>query len=95
METAAYRVNASCTVILSHGKARLITIELSSTEEVCILSVKNDGRDFQKPSRTKNGLGLKIMEYRANLIGGVLDIRKGNKHGTVVICTVPNKTDST
>jgi two-component system, LuxR family, sensor kinase FixL len=89
-----YRIaQEAVTNAAKHGKARTITIELSSTEDVCILSVKNDGRDFQKPSRTKNGLGLKIMEYRANLIGGVLDIRKGNKHGTVVTCTIPNQSD--
>ncbi len=89
-----YRIaQEAVTNAAKHGKAQTITIELSSTEEVCILSVKNDGRDFQKPSRTKNGLGLKIMEYRANLIGGVLDIRKGYKHGTVVTCTVPNQSD--
>jgi PAS domain S-box-containing protein len=89
-----YRIaQEAVTNAAKHGKARTITIELSSTEDVCILSVKNDGRDFQKPSRTKNGLGLKIMEYRANLIGGVLEIRKGNKHGTVVTCTVPNRSD--
>jgi PAS domain S-box-containing protein len=90
-----YRIaQEAVTNAAKHGKARTITIELSSTEEVCILSVENDGLDFQKPSRTTIGLGLKIMEYRANLIGGVLDIRKGNKHGTVVTCTVPNQSDS-
>lgn len=89
-----YRIaQEAVTNAAKHGKAKTITIELSSTDDLCILSVKNDGRDFQKPTRTKNGLGLKIMEYRANLIGGVLDIRKGNKHGTVVTCTVPNKPD--
>jgi two-component system sensor kinase FixL len=90
-----YRIaQEAVTNAAKHGKAKTITIELSSTEELCILSVKNDGLDFQNPSRTTNGLGLKIMEYRANLIGGVLDIRKGNKHGTVVTCTVPNQSDS-
>jgi len=34
------------------------------------------------------------MEYRANLMGGVLDIRKGKKNGTVVTCMVPNKKES-
>jgi two-component system sensor kinase FixL len=87
-----YRIaQEAVTNAVKHGKARTITIELLSTEDLCILSVKNDGLAFQKSSRPKNGLGLKIMEYRANLIGGVLDIRKGKKNGTVVTCTVPNK----
>jgi PAS domain S-box-containing protein len=87
-----YRIaQEAVTNAVKHGKAKNVTIELQSTEELCILSVKNDGLDFQKSSRPKTGLGLKIMEYRANLIGGVLDIRKGKKNGTVVTCTVPNK----
>ncbi|MBN1818006.1 MAG: PAS domain S-box protein, partial [Sedimentisphaerales bacterium] len=86
-----YRIaQEAVTNAAKHGKAKNIMIELSSTEEVCILSVKNDGLDFRKSSRPNNGLGLKIMEYRANLIGGILDIRKGKKKGTVVTCTVPN-----
>jgi hypothetical protein len=89
-----YRIaKEAVTNAAKHGKAKTITIELHSTEDLCTLSVKNDGLAFQKSSRPKNGLGLKIMEYRANLMGGVLDIRKGKKNGTVVTCTVPNKKD--
>jgi PAS domain S-box-containing protein len=87
-----YRIaQEAVTNAAKHGKAKNITIELRPTEDLCILSVRNDGLDFKKSSRPKNGLGLKIMEYRANLIGGVLDIRKDKKNGTVVTCTVPNK----
>jgi PAS domain S-box-containing protein len=87
-----YRIaQESVTNAAKHGKAKNILIELQSTQDLCILSVKNDGLAFQKSSRLKTGLGLKIMEYRANLIGGVLDIRKGKKNGTVVTCTVPDK----
>jgi len=31
------------------------------------------------------------MEYRANMIGASLDIRKGDKGGTVVTCVFKNK----
>ena len=61
-------------------------------DEGYILSVKNDGKDFPKaPPRKRKGLGLKIMEYRANMIGASLDIRKGDKGGTVVTCVFTNK----
>jgi two-component system sensor kinase FixL len=87
-----YRIaQEAVTNAAKHGKAKNVSIELHSTEELCILSVKNDGLAFQKSSCPNNGLGLKIMEYRANLMGGILDIRKGKKNGTVVTCTVPNK----
>ena len=58
------------------------------------MSVRNDGKDFPKAiPRKKKGLGLKIMEYRTGMIGGSLDIRKGDKGGTIVTCAVANRKD--
>jgi two-component system sensor kinase FixL len=73
-----------------HGKAKNVTIELTSLEDRSILKVVNDGKDFPRKIAKKKGLGLKIMEYRANMIGGSFDIGKGRKGGTIVTCTFPN-----
>jgi signal transduction histidine kinase len=35
------------------------------------------------------GMGVRIMHYRARVIGGALEIRPGPDGGTVVTCTVP------
>ncbi len=35
------------------------------------------------------GMGVRIMHYRARVLGGRLDIRPGAERGTVVTCTVP------
>ena len=67
-----------------------IIIKLRLTKKGTVLSVENDGLDFFKLSPNRKGLGLKIMKYRTDLIGGSLDIRKGDKGGTVVICIFPN-----
>jgi len=74
-----------------HGKAKNVRIELASVEDRSILKVVNDGKDFPGSLAGKKGLGLKIMKYRANTIGGSLDIRRGRKGGTIVMCTFPNK----
>lgn len=90
-----YRIaQEAVTNAAKHGQAKKITLELRSNKDLCILSVSNDGLSFQPASGSTDGLGLKIMEYRANLIGGVLAIGKGNKNGTVVTCTVPTNTES-
>jgi len=88
-----YRIaEEAITNAIKHSKAKKIHISLNSTDDISILSVKNDGRDFPKRlSGKRKGLGLKIMEYRANMIGGSLDIRKGDKGGTVVTCAFINK----
>ncbi|MDX1421369.1 MAG: PAS domain S-box protein [Rubricoccaceae bacterium] len=49
------------------------------------------GGSVSAPARpTDNrGMGVRIMHYRARILGGVLEIRAGTPGGTVVSCTVP------
>ncbi len=74
-----------------HAKAKNVRIELASVEDRSTLKVVNDGKDFPGSLARKKGLGLKIMEYRVNTIGGSFDIRRGRKGGTIVMCKFPNK----
>jgi PAS domain S-box-containing protein len=83
-------VQEAITNAIKHGKAKKIDINLRLTKKGIVLSVKNDGLDFPKLSPRRKGLGLRIMKYRTGLIGGSLDIRKGDKGGTVVTCIFPN-----
>jgi PAS domain S-box-containing protein len=83
-------VQEAITNAVRHGKANNININLRSTKKGTILLVKNDGFDFPKLSSNRKGIGLKIMQYRTDLIGGSLDIRKGDKGGSVVTCIFPN-----
>jgi PAS domain S-box-containing protein len=73
-----------------HGKAKKVMIELASDEDKSTLKVVNDGKDFPRSLFKKKGLGLKIMEYRAKMIGGSLEVCRGRKSGTIVTCTFPN-----
>jgi signal transduction histidine kinase len=73
-----------------HGKAKKVRIGLTSTKGKTTLKVASDGKNFPRIPAKKNGIGLKIMEYRANMIGGVLDIGRGRKGGTIVTCEFPN-----
>jgi len=83
-------VQEAITNAVRHGKAKNINIKLRLTNRGTILSIENDGMDFPKVSPRGKGLGLKIMKYRTDLIGGSLDIRKGDKGGTIVTCVFPN-----
>jgi signal transduction histidine kinase len=51
------------------------------------LAVADDGIGLR--ARGGRGLGLAIMRHRANLLGGILSIRPGEKKGTVVVCECP------
>ena len=83
-------VQESITNAVRHGKAKNINIKLRLTKKGTVLSIENDGLDFPKLSPRSKGLGLKIVKYRTDLLGGSLDIRKGIKGGTVVTCIFPN-----
>ena len=65
-------------------------MELTSARATTTLKVANDGKDFPRRLARKNGIGLKIMKYRARMIGGRLDIGRGRRGGTVITCTFPN-----
>jgi signal transduction histidine kinase len=78
---------------IKHGKARQVAIGLSQEAEQLLMSIQNDGLPFSQPEASKNRMGLRIMNYRANTIGATLEI-KPNKSGTVVTCSLPTRNGS-
>ncbi|MEQ1842177.1 MAG: histidine kinase, partial [Verrucomicrobiales bacterium] len=54
-----------------------------------VLSVNDNGRGLQKPDAGHDGLGVRIMNYRAETLGGTLVFRRRRGGGTSVACTVP------
>lgn len=89
--THLYRITQEAvTNAIKHGRARRIRIRPSGRDGRATLRVHNDGRPFRISRRTHPGMGLRIMEHRAHLIGGSLDIRPGPRaRGTVLTCTFP------
>jgi signal transduction histidine kinase len=74
---------------IKHGKATRVSMVLAHRDGDVVLRIKNDGVPFPENHEPNNRLGLRIMNYRAHLIGGALQIRANGGSGTVVICTVP------
>jgi PAS domain S-box-containing protein len=74
---------------VKHASAKQITIRLATVKNDTILSVMDDGIGFPSGILTEpKGMGLRIMQYRARMIGGTLDIRNGF-NGSIIICTLP------
>lgn len=72
---------------IKHGKARRIEIGLAAEADRVFLAVKDDGCGISTtPPRT--GAGLRIMQYRAGMIGGSLVVQRGETRGTTVACSV-------
>jgi len=75
---------------LRHGRARRIDIVLASTPERLSLLVHDDGAGLPDDAHRRHGMGLRIMQYRAGMIGGTLVVQKSPQGGTTVACTVVN-----
>jgi two-component system sensor kinase FixL len=75
---------------VKHGKAKTVVLDLSAQGGDLRLSVTDDGVGLGSRSADGKGIGLQTMLYRARVVGGALDIRPGERGGTVVVCTIPN-----
>ena len=71
-----------------HGKANTITLSLDANEEMTTLRIADDGAGISKTEPSGRGMGLSIMNYRARLSGGELQVEEGETGGTVVSCTL-------
>lgn len=74
---------------VKHGKARHVLIGLAQDGDKLVLSIKNDGVPFVAPANTKERMGLRIMNYRANTIGASLEIAPQRRGGALVTCVLP------
>jgi|GEM_PF-285222 len=74
---------------IKHSKPGRIEINLAETPDQVSLAIKDNGAGMPARQRKKPGLGLRIMRYRAGMIGGSLAIEKEAAGGTAVVCTVP------
>ena len=73
---------------VKHAECSRIEVILSNDETDIVLTVKDNGKGFSGKGET--GLGLKIMEYRAGIINGHLQIYSTGS-GTAVRCSIPVK----
>jgi two-component system sensor histidine kinase NreB len=73
---------------VKHGKALNVELEIDQKPNEILLSIKDDGAGFS-PGQDRGGMGLRIMAYRAEMIGGKLTVQSSEGRGTKVVCTVP------
>lgn len=76
---------------IRHGKPSHIGINLSETDGLVTLSIEDDGVGLPEGRQTNQGLGIRIMAYRAAMIGGRLSVEPAPTGGTIVTCTLPRK----
>ncbi len=75
---------------IRHGKARRIQIGLSGVDHQVRLSIRDDGHGLPtgKPKKKGTGLGLRIMQYRAGMLGASMVVANQPEGGVSVACSV-------
>ena len=72
-----------------HGEAERIRIILAGGRDQIRLRVYDNGSGFDVAQAQNGGMGLRIMQYRARVIGGSFDVSSTVDRGTTVTCTLP------
>ena len=71
---------------VKHGKAANITVSLERRNNHFALGVQDDGIGFSLPGQSRTGMGVRIMRYRAGVIGASLDLKSEPGRGTHLVC---------
>ncbi|MCX6956709.1 MAG: sensor histidine kinase, partial [Verrucomicrobia bacterium] len=75
--------------VLHHANATTVQILLVSDADALCLSVVDDGQGIPEPPTGGRGLGLRIMEHRARLIGASFSLVSEPDAGTTLTCRLP------
>lgn len=93
--TQLYRIaQESLNNAIKHGKADDIRIALCQDANQIRLEIEDNGTGIDlgaapRSSTIRSGLGLRIMSYRASILGGELQVLRNAGRGTTVRCTIP------
>ncbi len=72
-----------------HGQAKSIQVKLDIQPATVRLDVQDDGVGLGSSRANSTGMGLKIMQVRAAIIGARLSIGPGKRGGTLLTCECP------
>ncbi|MCE9611531.1 MAG: PAS domain S-box protein [Chthoniobacter sp.] len=84
-----YRIaQEAVTNALRHGRARRITVRLKRLNGGVCLAVLDNGCGLPADVSHAAGMGLRVMQYRASVIGGYFTVQRRRSGGTEVLCRV-------
>lgn len=90
VETAAYRVAEEAVAnVVQHAHARVLHVELVQEASELRLSVADDGTGFDLSEAGRKASGLNLMEQRAALLGGRVEIASQPDQGTKIQAVFP------
>ena len=71
---------------VKHAQAKSIVVNLEQSDGELTLRIKDNGHGFTRQTGAMEGMGLRIMAYRADMIGANLRVDSTIGKGTTVAC---------
>lgn len=71
---------------VKHAEATTLEVRLTAPRQGLVLAVTDDGKGIPRAEERSEGLGLRAMRHRAELVGSRLDIERPPEGGTRVRC---------
>jgi PAS domain S-box-containing protein len=72
-----------------HGHARSIRLHLHGSRAKVRLTITDDGEGLPADAMDAQGMGLKIMSYRARMLGGDVRFERAEPKGVRIVCECP------
>lgn len=89
-EVALFRlIQESVQNALKHAEAKEIQVKLEICKEAITVTVKDDGKGFDKNQRRNDSFGLIGMKERVDLLEGQITIDSKKGAGTIVMIQIP------
>jgi two-component system, LuxR family, sensor kinase FixL len=87
--THLYRIaQEAITNSYRHGRAKRVKIELLQIRDRIKLTVEDDGLGIPPAQNLQEGLGLRLMHYRAEVIQAKLEIQRSALGGARIVCSL-------
>ena len=74
---------------IKHGRATQLDVKLEALEDTMQLTITDDGTGLPKGESATPGVGLHIMKYRANMLGGEVSVMDNSNRGVMVRLRYP------
>ncbi len=74
---------------VKHGQSTKVLVNIIELNKFIRVQIIDNGIGFVGNWRSHNGLGVRIMEFRAQLIGARIDFINGKDSGAIVTCLIP------
>jgi PAS domain S-box-containing protein len=86
-----YIVREAVNNAIKHGRPRQIVIRLAADQQQGVLTIQDDGCGIGNAAAGGKGMGLHLMNYRARMVGGAIEVQRVATGGTMVTCLFPVK----